>query len=57
MYGWMALVYFKLFPHPHLHPNQAAYWLLMQIAMICGFVTALPVNWLLVKIGWKETMG
>ena len=57
MYGWMALVYFKLFPHPHLHPNQAAYWLLMQIAMICGFVTALPVNWLLVKIGWKEAMG
>lgn len=57
MYGWMALVYFKLFPQPHLHPNQAAYWLLMQIAMVCGFVTALPVNWLLVKIGWKEAMG
>ena len=57
MYGFMALVYFKLFPHPHLHPNQAAYWMFMQIAMICGFVTALPVNWLLTKIGWKEAMG
>ncbi len=57
MYASMALVYFKLFPSPHLQPNQALYWLMMQIAMVCGFVTALPVNWLLVKIGWKEAMG
>jgi hypothetical protein len=57
MYGFMALVYFKLFPSPHLQTNQPGYWLMMQIAMICGFVTALPVNWLLVKIGWKEAMG
>ncbi|WP_157478095.1 DUF4396 domain-containing protein [Granulicella tundricola] len=57
MYGWMAVVFFKLFPGPHLHPNDAGYWLMMQIAMVCGFVTALPVNWLLVKIGWKEAMG
>lgn len=57
MYGWMALVFFKLFPAPHLHPNEPVYWSMMQIAMICGYVTALPVNWLLVKIGWKEAMG
>jgi hypothetical protein len=57
MYGWMALVFFKLFSHPHLHPNQPAYWLMMQIAMICGFATSLPVNRLLIKIGWKEAMG
>ncbi len=57
MYGFMALVYFKLFPSPHLHANDPGYWLMMQIAMVCGFVTALPVNWLLVKIGWKEAMG
>lgn len=56
MYGWMALVYFKLFPAPHLHPNEASYWLMMQLAMICGFVTALPINRLLLKIGWKEVM-
>ncbi len=56
MYGWMALAYFKLFPAPHLHPDQAAYWLMMQVAMICGFVTAMPVNWLLVRAGWKEAM-
>lgn len=57
MYGWMALVFFKLFPAPHLHPNEPVYWLMMQVAMVCGYVTALPVNWFLVKIGWKEAMG
>lgn len=57
MYGWMALMFFKFFPLPHLHPNKVGYWLMMQIAMICGFITALPVNRLLVKIGWKEAMG
>jgi hypothetical protein len=57
MYGWMALVFFQWFPGPHLQANEAPYWLMMQIAMICGFITSLPVNWLLVKIGWKEAMG
>ena len=57
MYGWMALVFFKWFPSPHLHANEPSYWLMMQIAMICGFITSLPVNWFLVKIGWKEAMG
>jgi hypothetical protein len=57
MYGFMALVYFRFFTAPHLHPNEPAYWLMMQIAMVCGFVTALPISWLLVKIGWKEAMG
>lgn len=57
MYGWMALVFFKFFPAPHLHPNEPTYWLMMQVAMICGFITSLPVNWFLVKIGWKEAMG
>jgi hypothetical protein len=57
MYGWIALTFFKFFPHPPLHANEPAHWLMMQIAMICGFVTALHVNRLLVKIGWKEAMG
>lgn len=57
MYGWMALTFFKFFPNPHLHPNEAAYWLMMQVAMICGFATSLPVNRFLIKIGWKEAMG
>jgi hypothetical protein len=57
MYGWMALTFFKLFPHNHLHPNEPGYWFMMQIAMICGYVTALPANWLLIRIGLKEAMG
>ncbi|MGI4826987.1 MAG: DUF4396 domain-containing protein, partial [Janthinobacterium lividum] len=51
MYLFMALVYFKLFPAPHhLTPFDPRYWLMMQIAMICGFLTSFPMNRLL--IGW-----
>jgi hypothetical protein len=57
MYGWMLLVHFRLFPQSHLRPDQAVYWLMMQVAMICGFVTSIPMNWWLLKIGWKESMS
>ena len=57
MYAWMAVVYYGLFPAPHLEANQPAYWLMMQIAMVCGFLTSLPMNRLLVSISWKEKMG
>jgi hypothetical protein len=57
MYGWMALTTFKLFPQAPLHPNQALYWFMMQIAMVFGFLTSMPVNWLLLKTGLKERMG
>jgi hypothetical protein len=56
MYLWMALVYFVLFPSPHLEPNRPAYWLMMQIAMICGYVTALPINLWLLRKGVKHPM-
>lgn len=56
MYLWMALVYYRLFPHPHLNPFQPQYWLMMQIAMICGYATAFPMNWLLIRSGVKEAM-
>ena len=56
MYAWMALVFFKLFPHPHLTPFQPGYWLMMQIGMICGYATALPMNWWLIRAGLKEKM-
>lgn len=29
---------------------------MMQIAMMCGFLTAYPVNWWLIKTGIKERM-
>jgi hypothetical protein len=57
MYGWMVLMHFVLFPMPHLEPNRAAYWLMMQVAMVCGFLTSLPMNRWLMMLGWKERMG
>jgi hypothetical protein len=44
MYAYMALTFFVLFPHHHLTPFDPRYWLMMQIAMICGFFTSYPVN-------------
>ena len=57
MYGWMAIVYFLLFPAPHLHPNDPVYWLMMQVAMILGFATSCPMNRWIIGKGWKERMG
>ncbi len=56
MYTYIALTFFKLFPHPHLTPFAPRYWLMMQIAMICGFFTAYPVNRWLIRSGLKEAM-
>ena len=56
MYAWMALVFFKLFPHPHLTPFQPDYWLMMQVGMICGYATIFPMNWFLIRSGLKEKM-
>lgn len=33
-----------------------AFWLFLQIAMACGFLTSYPVNWWLVRSGVKEKM-
>ena len=56
LYGWMAIMQLVLFPVEGLHPDQAAYWFLMQIGMILGFITAYPANWWLIKRGIKEAM-
>ena len=57
LFGWMALTYFVFFPSPHLEPNQALYWFMMQIGMIIGFFTSYPMNRLLIRWGTKEAMG
>jgi hypothetical protein len=57
LFGWMALTFLVLFPHPPLRPTQAGYWLMMQIGMILGFFTSYPMNRWLIKTGWKEAMG
>ena len=54
MYGWSAIVNFGL--HLHFTPVMPAFWLMMAIGMACGFVTAYPMNWLLVKLGIKKGM-
>jgi hypothetical protein len=45
-----------LLPGGAMTPAQPAFWFLMQIGMVIGYVTAYPMNWWLIKIGWKEAM-
>ncbi len=40
-------------PLPHASPT---YWMMMQLSVILGFFTAMPVNARLIKRGWKEEM-
>lgn len=59
MYGAMALAHFWLFPEvigTELKVASVEFWFTMQIAMVCGFVTAYPVNWWLIRAGVKEAM-
>jgi hypothetical protein len=56
MFAWMAITYYWLFPSPHLKPSMATFWLMMQIAMVAGFLTAIPANAWLIRKGWKEKM-
>jgi len=37
---WAALVFFVVFPGPHLKVNEAVFWFMMQIGMIVGFFTS-----------------
>jgi Domain of unknown function (DUF4396) len=55
LFGWMALSFFVLF-HPPLMPNQPAFWFMMQIGMVIGYLTSYPANWLLIRSGIKEAM-
>jgi hypothetical protein len=56
LFGWMALMFFVFFAHPQLRQDQAAYWFLMQIGMMLGFVTSYPANAWLIRRGIKEAM-
>lgn len=55
MYGWMAIATFLIFGH-ELKANTTVFWFMMQIAMLCGFLTAYPMNWWLIKKKIKEKM-
>jgi hypothetical protein len=59
MYGFMAVAHFAIFGivfGTRLEPVSVEFWFMMQIAMICGFLTSYPVNWWLLKAGLKEKM-
>ncbi|SMY00175.1 Phospholipase_D-nuclease N-terminal [Brevibacterium linens] len=55
MFGWMALVSLVFFATPP-EPDSPIFWLMMQIAMMLGFLTSYPANWVLVKQGVKHAM-
>jgi hypothetical protein len=59
MYGGMALIQFGWFLPAYgglAEASQPEFWLAMQLAMLAGFCTSYPVNWLLVRSGVKEAM-
>lgn len=55
MYGWMAIAMFLLF-QKELPKTSPVFWLMMQIAMLAGFLTSFPVNAWLIRKGIKEKM-
>lgn len=58
MYGWMAICLFVVFgiESPEMAKNGPVFWFMMQIAMLCGFLTTFPMNWWLIRAGIKEKM-
>ncbi|MEN3791948.1 DUF4396 domain-containing protein [Fulvimarina sp. MAC3] len=59
MYGFMAFAHFLIFGAVigvAINPSMPEFWASMQIAMICGFFTAYPVNRWLISKGLKERM-
>lgn len=56
MYGFMAVAFFVLFPSDTLHRTSWMFWFMMQIAMMFGFIVALPANVALIKWGIKKAM-
>lgn len=56
MYGWMAVVIFALNDGYALPRDTFSFWFMMQIAMACGFLLALPVNVWLIRRGVKHAM-
>lgn len=55
MYGWMAVTVFLIFGH-EIPKTSPVFWFMMQVAMLAGFLTSYPVNWLLIRTGLKESM-
>jgi Domain of unknown function (DUF4396) len=53
LFGWMAIYQIAIF-NWRLGMVTTVYWWMMQVGMILGFLTAFPMNWVLIKYGIKE---
>jgi len=53
LFGWMIIYQVGIWDYK-LEMNTWTYWWMMQVGMILGFVTALPVNWWLISRKIKE---
>ncbi len=56
MYGWSAIIGFAILNGNFYSPFSWSFWFSMQIAMLFGFITAYPMNILLIKWGLKKGM-
>ncbi|GBQ13990.1 DUF4396 domain-containing protein [Swaminathania salitolerans] len=54
--GMFAIMGLRAFVAPGLTIGDGAFWLWMQGAMVAGFATSFPANWLLVRLGVKQAM-
>jgi len=54
--GMFAFMIYRSYAWPAMQPTDWSYWLMMQVAMVLGFATTYPVNWLLIRFGVKERM-
>jgi hypothetical protein len=50
-FGWFRSAFGGIAP-----VNSPEFWFAMQLSMLAGFCTSYPVNWLLIRVGWKEEM-
>jgi hypothetical protein len=53
LFGWMLACYYIF--TPVLVANQVVFWFMMQIGMILGLLTTMPINYLLIKWGIKSS--
>lgn len=54
--GMFAVMGLRLALAPDLSISEPTFWIWMQAAMLAGFATSMPANWLLVRAGLKHAM-
>ena len=42
---------------PQPKPDTAAFWGFAAFGLLVGYITTIPTNWILVKMGWKHGLG